>query len=247
MDILTSSPHPFPSEVNAAGCSRLKAFAREFGITIETLNIPSGEINLCIVSRDMRQFAVDHICWTLELASDPQAPIETTGPGRSFNFNAPEASKTTEWLTACVEQLFPSAEKVGGTILLELHAFSCLPSTDALSSFVESLHAKQLGIALDYRASPIRAMIPPRQTSKLPPGCGKSTSRIRQAGKWRHHVIGRFGFRRDYGRGPGHSLRGKQHRGDHGGRPLVRLFHIQKSAPRGRLAGVKTNQLKAKN
>jgi L-ribulose-5-phosphate 3-epimerase len=70
MDVLTIPPHPFSSEMDPADRRRLAALTRHIGVTIETLNIPSTDVNLCSVNRDMRKFTVDQICQTLELAND---------------------------------------------------------------------------------------------------------------------------------------------------------------------------------
>lgn len=190
MDILTIPPHPFPSEMGAADRSRLKAFARELGITIETLNIPSTDVNLCSVNRDMRQFTVSQIRSTLELASDLETPMVTAVPGRRLNFNAPEADQMTGWLSACLEELLPSAEKLGVAILLELHPLSCLPNTDALRSFLDRLGASQLGIALDVSNAAYVGDSPAAAILQAAPWLRQLHLSDTKAGKWQHDVVG---------------------------------------------------------
>jgi L-ribulose-5-phosphate 3-epimerase len=190
MDVLTIPPHPFPSYLGDAGRSSLAALLRREGLVIETLNIPSTDVNLCSVNRDMRIYTVDQIRRTLELASDLAVPMVTTVPGRRLNFNAPAMDMTIGWLTGCLEELLPAAEALGVDILLELHPQSCLPDTRSLTTFLDRLGSGKLGIALDVANAAFVGDDPAQAIHLAAPWLRQVHLSDTPRGKWHHDVVG---------------------------------------------------------
>lgn len=190
IDVLTIPPHPFPSDMGRAERSALRAFTQQEGISIETLNIPSTDVNLCSVNRDMRQYTIEQIRRTLELANDLAVPMVTTVPGRRLNFNAPDPETTTQWLAGCLEQLVPAAERLGVDILLELHPLSCLPLTHTLTEFLAKFKSCRLGIALDVTNAAYAGDDPAQSIRHSAPWLRQVHLSDAGHSKWQHDVIG---------------------------------------------------------
>jgi deoxyribonuclease-4 len=190
IDVLTIPPHPFPTGMSNAERSALRTFTQQHGVSIETLNIPSTDVNLCSVNRDMRQYTIDQIRRTLELANDLAVPMVTTVPGRRLNFNAPDQATTNRWLAECLEQLVPAAESLGVDILLELHPLSCLPRTHALTGFLTTFNSDRLGIALDVTNAAHAGDDPAQSVRHAARWLRQVHLSDTMHDKWQHDVIG---------------------------------------------------------
>ncbi|ASP83111.1 sugar phosphate isomerase/epimerase family protein [Sinorhizobium meliloti] len=190
IDIITVPPHPFPSAMSAEERSALARSAAELQVSIETLNVPSTDVNLCSVNEDTRRFTIDQLTSIIALASDLSAPMITCVPGRRLNFNAPSIEQSLGWLSGCLDELIPVAERAGVKILFELHPMSCLPNTSSLCGFLDRYGSPKLGLALDVTNAVFVGEDPVQSILASGPHLRQLHLSDARTGQWAHDVVG---------------------------------------------------------
>ena len=140
-DVLTVPPD-LPANERA---TLRRSLARK-GLTVESLNLPSTDQNLCSATAEMRDFSVGQLHAVLDLCGDLGVPSLVTVPGRRPSFVPPPDRLCEGWLRAALDRLVPHAERVGVTIMLENHH---MPSVERMAGFLAEYDSPSLGIAYD--------------------------------------------------------------------------------------------------
>ncbi len=148
-DVLTIPPHLWPSIMDASSRTALRRWCADEGVTIESLNLPSTDQNLCSVTAEMRDFSVAQWAAVLDLCEALGVPGAVMVPGRRPNFVPAPAAETDGWLHAALDRLLPLAERAGVTLMLENHHQSPMPTVARMVAFLDGIGSPQLGIAYD--------------------------------------------------------------------------------------------------
>lgn len=148
-DVLTIPPHLWPSDIDAAGRHDLRRWCGDEGVTIESLNLPSTDQNLCSVTPEMREFSIAQWIAVLDLCEALGVSSAVMVPGRRPNFVPAPATQTDGWLRAALDRLLPRAERAGVTLMLENHHQSPMPTVARMAEFLDVVGSDRLGIAYD--------------------------------------------------------------------------------------------------
>lgn len=95
-DVLTIPPHLWPHDLDAAGRSALRRWVANEGLTIESLNLPSTDQNLCSVTAEMRDFSVNQWLAVIDLCEALGVTAAVMVPGRRPNFVPAPAAQTSD-------------------------------------------------------------------------------------------------------------------------------------------------------
>lgn len=148
-DVLTIPPHLWPYDLDAVGRADLRRFFAAERLTIESLNLPSTDQNLCSITRQMRAYSVAQFGELIGLCEDLGVELIVVVPGRRANFVPPPITQAERFLTEALEQLVPQAERAGISLVLENHHMSPLPTVDSMVRFLDRFGSDRLGIAYD--------------------------------------------------------------------------------------------------
>jgi L-ribulose-5-phosphate 3-epimerase len=176
--------------MNAQERAGLLAFLRQNSLSIETLNVPSTDVNLCSVNRDMREYTVAELTRVMQMASDLEIPYVTCVAGRRLNFNAPDPQLTLGWLDGGLEALSKHASELGVSILLELHPMSCLPTTSEMVGYLDRLNDARLGLAFDVTNSAYVGERPDESIKKAARWLRQVHLSDARSGRWEHDIVG---------------------------------------------------------
>lgn len=173
-DVLTIPPHLWPEDLDAAGRRALRRWTAAEGLTIESLNLPSTDQNLCSVTAQMRDFSVARWLAVIELCEELGVPSAVMVPGRRPNFVPAPAEQSEAWFRSALDRLVPRAERAAVRLLLENHHQSPMPTVQAMAEFLDAYGSGALGIAYDVANGEFVGE--------------DQADAIRAAGRWLHQV-----------------------------------------------------------
>lgn len=148
-DVLTIPPHLWPYDLDVAGRRKLRAFFHAEGLSVESLNLPSTDQNLCSITPQMRAYSIRQFEDLIELCAELGAPMLVVVPGRRANFVPPAVEHAKGWLHQALDLLVPRADRAGVTLALENHHMSPLPTVAQMAGFLDRFGSGRLGIAYD--------------------------------------------------------------------------------------------------
>lgn len=148
-DVLTVPPHIWPFDLPADKRGALRRALSQKGLTVESLNLPSTDQNLCSATIEMRDYSVGQWHAVMDLCEDLGVPSVVMVPGRRPSFVPPPDRLCDGWLRAALDKLVPHAERAGVTIMLENHHLSPMPSVKRMAGFLAEYGSPSLGIAYD--------------------------------------------------------------------------------------------------
>lgn len=148
-DVLTIPPHLWPYDLDVAGRRRLRAFFHAEGLSVESLNLPSTDQNLCSITPQMRAYSIGQFEDLIELCAELGALMLVVVPGRRANFVPPAVEHAKGWLHQALDLLVPRADRAGVTLALENHHMSPLLTVAQMAGFLDRFGSGRLGIAYD--------------------------------------------------------------------------------------------------
>lgn len=153
-DILTVPGHLWPPDLSSGERRALKQDMDRDGIRIESLNLPSIDLNLASCVPDVRDYAVRTYRESLDLACDLGARHIVLVPGRISGLLPPALEDTLDALAAGIEKLLRHAERNDQTIFVESHPLTPVPTIDRLMTFFDRFNDHpRLKIAYDVASA----------------------------------------------------------------------------------------------
>lgn len=147
-EIMTQHPHfdPFmePAEVREFG-----AFLRARGFEVETLNVPSLDLNLASGTAAMREHSVKVFERLIRIAADLGAGGVIVVTGRVNPLIQPPRADLEGWFEASFERILRAAESLDVTLLLENIPMGVYPDAAGLARFAARVDHARARICYD--------------------------------------------------------------------------------------------------
>jgi L-ribulose-5-phosphate 3-epimerase len=189
-ELMLQPPH-LSLDVRSEEALALSSMSASGAIFLQSLNMPSLDLNLTSPMPEMRRYSIDMFKRQISLAGALGVRNLIVAPGRiSPLFPAPKALLDS-WMSEAVAELLPLAYEEGVTLCLENLPIASLPRATDLKEFLSFIgNPKGVGICYDVANAHYVAEDPLEGLSLL-----KNDLRIvhfsdTRRDKWRHDVIG---------------------------------------------------------
>jgi L-ribulose-5-phosphate 3-epimerase len=188
-EILAAPSHLDPA-LSRDGALAFVRFLRAAGLTVETLNVPSIDLNLASASPEIRNLSVRIYTQLITLASDIGARGVVVVGGRLSPLANPPRHDLESWFGEAFLRLLPAAERAGIRLLLENTPLGIFRHTDCLSAFVDKVGSPTVGVCYDIANAYFVGDDPEEGLRRLAAHLGvvhlsDTTRRV-----WRHDPVG---------------------------------------------------------
>ena len=141
--------HLWPAELDTGGRQALRRFISAQKLRAVTLNMPNIDINIGAATAEMREFSLNLLDASVELAGDLGVPCVIIGPGKSNPLFPLQKTQMIPYLFAALDRLVPRAEKLGTGIALENLPIAFLPDADSMMAALDQYGDRRVGIVYD--------------------------------------------------------------------------------------------------
>lgn len=141
--------HIWPNEMDTGARRKLKAYLRDAGLKVRSINQPNIDINLAAATPEMRNYSLDILKGMVELAGELEAPGVVLGPGKVNPLMPLPRSVLDGHFFKSLDVLVPMANAAGTTLLVENMPFSYLPDIKGLLALLDSYGAGEIKIIYD--------------------------------------------------------------------------------------------------
>lgn len=132
--------------------SQARAFARflfDAGLTVQTVNMPSLDVNLASASREMRDYSVRLYDNLIAIAQTIGARGVITVTGRVNPLVKPPRTNLEGWFGESFERILRTAEQMDIRLMLENIPIGVYPQAEQLIAFADRINSKNVGICYD--------------------------------------------------------------------------------------------------
>lgn len=164
---------------------------RRSNVRIESLNLPSLDLNLCSVVPEVRAYAIETYLRTLDLADSLEAKGVVVVPGRVSGLLPPAARNTMDWLEDGIATLERRARTLGQTLLLESHPLTPIPRAEQIGAFVAGFSSAHVKIAYDIASAEFMSENQVDAITALGGLIGQFHLSDSPKTAWRHDAIGK--------------------------------------------------------
>lgn len=173
------------------GHAALMSQMRRENLRIDSLNLPSLDLNICSVVKEVRDYAIETFLRTLDLADMLEARAIVVVPGRISGLFPPDHDQTITWLADGIAQLGERAERLGKIVLLESHPLTPVPRASDIGPFVEQFASPHIKIAYDVASAEFISEDQPEAIAYLGRNIGQFHLSDSPRTAWRHDAIGK--------------------------------------------------------
>jgi L-ribulose-5-phosphate 3-epimerase len=184
-DIILAPGHLWPDELDSRARLDLKKALKADDISVDSLNLPPLDYNICSPDREARRFAVSLYEKVFALARDLEVRKVVVVPGRVSALN-----QTMDRLADSFEQFLKWAERDDQEILLETHPLTPIASADAVEAFIRRLNSPRLRIAYDVANAEFIGENQPAALKRIRHALGQVHLSDGTRTSWRHDPIG---------------------------------------------------------
>ncbi|NKQ57898.1 sugar phosphate isomerase/epimerase [Amycolatopsis sp. K13G38] len=149
VEITSAAPHLQARGFGKYERHELLRTLRSLGLAVSSTNPGFLDINLISPGNGFRRASVEAILDELELAHDLEAPVVIVMPGRRHALSPAPDEACRWWLDQALGILLERAERLGVTIALETNPYGYLGDARDLSTLVDHIGHRNLGIAYD--------------------------------------------------------------------------------------------------
>ena len=148
-ELMVHPGHLWPPGPNAEGLADLRRVLKARGLEVVTLNMPNIDINIASSAREMRDYTLDLLIGTVQLAGEIGAPGVVIGPGKANPLFPASAAELTPHFLAALDVLCPLAKSAGTALWVENMPFSYLPAIDTIMTVLDHYGNDDIGIVYD--------------------------------------------------------------------------------------------------
>jgi L-ribulose-5-phosphate 3-epimerase len=149
IELMMYPGHLWPTEIDAAGRSALRAASERAGIKITSVNMPNIDINIAGASKEMRDYSLKLLASFTQLAGDLGAPYIIIGTGKANPLFQPARDDLLKHTIAALDHLAPIAKSVGVKLLVENMPFGYLPSAADILRLLDDYGNPDIGVIYD--------------------------------------------------------------------------------------------------
>ena len=142
-------PGHFDPMMDRAEAVAFARFLRDAGLVVETVNMPSLDVNLASASPQMRDYSVRLYERLIGIAETIGARGVITVTGRVNPLIQPARRDLEGWFGEGFERVLRAAQPTGVRLLLENIPMGVYPRGDQLVAFAESVGSSAVGICYD--------------------------------------------------------------------------------------------------
>jgi sugar phosphate isomerase/epimerase len=189
-DVVLAPGHCWPGDLTAAERSGLASTLSAEGIRIDSVNFPALDLNLASCVAEVRTYSVGRYREALLLGAELGARGVVAVPGRVSPLIGPPREETERWLAESVGELLAVAEETDGSVFLELHPQTPIPTVDALDRFVAGFDDPRLRVAYDVANAEFVSEDHGEALRRLAPRLGQVHLSDASTTRWAHDRIG---------------------------------------------------------
>jgi sugar phosphate isomerase/epimerase len=149
IELMMYPGHLWPTEIDAAGRSALRAASERAGIKITSLNMPNIDINIAGASKEMRDYSLKLLTSFTHLAGELGAPYIIIGTGKANPLFQPAREELLKHTIAALDHLAPIAKSAGTKLLVENMPFGYLPSAAEILQLLNNYGNRDIGVIYD--------------------------------------------------------------------------------------------------
>jgi L-ribulose-5-phosphate 3-epimerase len=189
-DIILAPGHLWPDELDAGARLNLKKTLKTEQISVDSLNLPPLDYNICSPDHQARRFAISLYEKVFALARDLDVRKVVVVPGRVSALLPPALDHTMGRLTDSFEQFLKWADRDDQEILLETHPLTPIASADTVEAFIKRLNSPRLRIAYDVANAEFIGENQPAALKRVSHSLGQVHLSDGTRTSWRHDPIG---------------------------------------------------------
>jgi L-ribulose-5-phosphate 3-epimerase len=189
-DIILAPGHLWPDELDASARQDIKKALRAENISVDSLNLPPLDYNICSPDHEARRFAILLYEKVFALARDLEVRKVVVVPGRVSALLPPALDQTMDRLADSFGQFLKWAERDDQEIFLETHPLTPIASADAVEAFIKHLNSPRLRIAYDVANAEFIGEDQPAALKRIRHVLGQVHLSDGTHTKWRHDPIG---------------------------------------------------------
>ncbi len=149
VELMMYPGHLWPADSDAARRRQLRQTCEDRGLRVIAINMPNIDINVAGASREMREYSLGLLSSFVRLAGDIGAPSIIVGPGKSNPLFSPARGELVGHFHRALDHLFPIAEKLGVTLLVENMPFAFLPDARSIMDTLADYGNDRIGVIYD--------------------------------------------------------------------------------------------------
>jgi L-ribulose-5-phosphate 3-epimerase len=149
IELMMYPGHLWPTEIDAAGRSALRAASERAGIKITSVNMPNIDINIAGASKEMRDYSLKLLASFTQLAGELGAPYIIIGTGKANPLFQPVREDLLKHTIAALDHLAPIAKSAGTRLLVENMPFGYLPSAAEILRLLDDYGNPDIGVIYD--------------------------------------------------------------------------------------------------
>jgi L-ribulose-5-phosphate 3-epimerase len=149
IELMMYPGHLWPTEINAAGRSALRAASERAGIKITSVNMPNIDINIAGASKEMRDYSLKLLASFTQLAGELGAAYIIIGTGKANPLFQPAREDLLRHTIAALDHLAPIAKSAGTKLLVENMPFGYLPSAAEILGLLDDYGNPDIGVIYD--------------------------------------------------------------------------------------------------
>jgi L-ribulose-5-phosphate 3-epimerase len=189
-DIILAPGHLWPDELDSSARHHLKMALKADDISVDSLNLPPLDYNICSPDHDARRFAILLYEKVFALARDLEIRKVVVVPGRVSALLPPALDQTMDRLADSFGQFLKWAERDDQEILLETHPLTPIASGDAVEAFIKRLNSPRLRIAYDVANAEFIGEDQPATLKRIRHSLGQVHLSDGTRTRWRHDPVG---------------------------------------------------------
>ena len=189
-DIILAPGHLWPDELDAGARQDLRKTLGAENISVDLLNLPPLDYNICSPDCEARRFAVSLYEKVFALARDLGIRKVVVVPGRVSALLPPPLDQTMDRLADLFGQFLAWAERDDQEILLETHPLTPIASADAVAAFIKRLNSPRLRIAYDVANAEFIGEDQPAALRRIRHVLGQVHLSDGTRTSWRHDPVG---------------------------------------------------------
>ena len=189
-DIILAPGHLWPDEMDASARRNFVKALKTENISVNSLNLPPLDYNICSPDREARNFAISIYEKVFALARDLEVRKVVVVPGRVSALLPPSRDGTLDRLADSFGQFLKWADRDDQHILVETHPLTPIASGDATEAFIKRLNSPRVSIAYDVANAEFIGEDQPATLRRISSSLGQMHLSDGTRTSWRHDPVG---------------------------------------------------------
>lgn len=147
-EVMAQTPH-FDPMMSASDAKSFGRFLKDAGLHVETVNLPSLDLNMAAASPEMRAYSVDVYERLVTIAATIGAEAIIVVTGRVNPLISPARADLEGWFGESFSRVLRAAQGAGVRLLLENIPIGVFPTAPEIAAFASRFPSSHVGICYD--------------------------------------------------------------------------------------------------